>query len=214
MNTALQIRESFRGYRKTYLAAGNKATPISKGQKGLIINLIEDWLKSEDYRHLVMGWMIAENDEKFQPISTKDIKDDSWWFAFWTWLEPLKEERFWTVRLGFYNELSTVFAKASDDFSHALNREERGKSGVDPLDPVLYASGELGGKLRGVTDEIEGKVATESDTIEAIRLAEEELRRSEMPNRGAAKLQTTVARQPQKPTRPIHPKKPLKEPSW
>lgn len=133
--------------------------PLSKGHKGAIIGNLNEHLRGDNNRHLVLGWIFKSGDT--EGISTKELSNSDW-HALNYFIDSYKEGGEWKCAENFPVECGILLTRALKDYkgkkakirATGLYPDYMVEDAVNNLDGVVTAVGneekienEKGGKL-------------------------------------------------------------------
>lgn len=82
---------------------------LSRGQKGVIINILNEICNSDATRHLVLMWCFPYKWTSEELVSSKDL-DESEWYALFAWIEPRRVMKgYWRGREELKEEIGEIF---------------------------------------------------------------------------------------------------------
>lgn len=90
---------------------------VEKGLKGAIIGAINNYAGGNKNRRLLLGYLFAREESRFDELSTKELAEKHW-FALFQWVQPWKDEddNQWKTRFEFPGECVAVYHCAVVDY--------------------------------------------------------------------------------------------------
>lgn len=157
---AIKIRENV--LRAVRVAETNEVHIPTQGQRGAIVGVLNRVCGGDDNRHLLMGWMFAENIETFSVKSTKNLSDAQW-SALYGWCDFRKDEErnLWLPRPEFIQECLSCLSAAMRAYQ---NMHMRNRSDLPVPPEIVSIATTLGGEIREV-DGVKGSAVRADDGV-------------------------------------------------